>query len=79
MQPWNMRRKLKLVMQAKNYVKKHEGALQERFTQTHSIKNILARWNIYMIKVGPYLNFMVVIYNNSKCITHRNGSIIEEK
>ncbi|KAK4877203.1 hypothetical protein RN001_009709 [Aquatica leii] len=50
MQPWNMRRKLKLVMQAKSYVKRHEGALQQRFTQTHSLRNILARWNIYLIK-----------------------------
>ncbi|KAF5276476.1 hypothetical protein FQA39_LY06545 [Lamprigera yunnana] len=50
MQPWNMRKKLKLVMQAKSYVKRHEGALQERFTQTHSIKNMIARWNIYLVK-----------------------------
>lgn len=51
MQPWNMRRKLKLVMQAKSYVKRHEGALQERLTQSHSIKDMMARWNIYLIKV----------------------------
>lgn len=51
MQPWNMRRKLKLVMQAKNYVKRHEGALQERLTQSHSVKHVVARWNIYLIKV----------------------------
>ncbi|KAB0796732.1 hypothetical protein PPYR_10793 [Photinus pyralis] len=50
MQPWNMRKKLKLVMQAKSYVKRHEGALQERFTQTHSLNNMIARWNIYLIK-----------------------------
>ncbi|KAK5642603.1 hypothetical protein RI129_008770 [Pyrocoelia pectoralis] len=50
MQPWHMRKKLKLVMQAKSYVKRHEGALQERFTQTHSLQNMIARWNIYLIK-----------------------------
>lgn len=52
MQPWNMRKKLKLVVQAKNYVKRHEGALQERLTQSHSIRDIRARWNIYLIRVS---------------------------
>ncbi|RZC40970.1 hypothetical protein BDFB_008360, partial [Asbolus verrucosus] len=50
MQPWNMRKKLKLVVQAKNYIKKHEGALQERLAQSRSTKDMLARWNIYLIK-----------------------------
>lgn len=64
MQPWNMRKKVKLVMQAKNYVKKHEGELQDRFTKTHSIKNILARWNIYFVKVGNYEKCTFKIYLN---------------
>ncbi|XP_060519622.1 transmembrane channel-like protein [Cylas formicarius] len=50
MQPWNMRKKLKLVVQAKSYIKKHEGKLQERLAQSHSTKDMLARWNIYIIK-----------------------------
>lgn len=50
MQPWNMRKKIKLVEQAKAYIKKHEGALQERLAQSHSTKDMLARWNIYVIK-----------------------------
>lgn len=52
MQPWNMRRKLKLVQTAKAYIKKHEGALQERLAQSHSTKDMLARCNIYLVKVG---------------------------
>ncbi|KAK9743978.1 TMC domain [Popillia japonica] len=50
MQPWHMRKKIKLVMQAKNYIKRHEGVLQERLAQSHSTKDMLARWNIYLIK-----------------------------
>jgi hypothetical protein len=52
MQPWNMRKKLKLVIQAKTYIKKHEGALQERLAQSRSTRDMLARWNIYLIKVS---------------------------
>lgn len=51
MQPWNMRKKLKLVVQAKNYIKKHEGALQERLAQSRSTRDMLARWNIYILRV----------------------------
>ncbi|KYB28534.1 hypothetical protein TcasGA2_TC032516 [Tribolium castaneum] len=50
MQPWNMRKKLKLVVQAKAYIKQHEGALQERLAQSRSTRDMLARWNIYLIK-----------------------------
>lgn len=55
MQPWNMRKKLKLVMQAKAYIKKHEGVLQERLAQSHSTKDMLARWNILIIQAS-YIN-----------------------
>ncbi|XP_030757052.1 transmembrane channel-like protein 2, partial [Sitophilus oryzae] len=50
MQPWNMRKKLKLVLQAKAYIKKHEGQLQERLAQSHSTRDMLARYNIVLIK-----------------------------
>lgn len=53
MQPWNMRKKLRLVVQAKSYIKKHEGALQERLAQSRSTKDMLARWNIYLVQVKP--------------------------
>lgn len=52
MQPWNMRKKLRLVVQAKTYIKKHQGALQERLAQSHSTKDILARWNIILVQVS---------------------------
>lgn len=54
MQPWNMRKKLRLVVQAKSYIKKHEGQLQERLAQSHSTKDMLARWNIVLIKVSDW-------------------------
>ncbi|XP_056629914.1 transmembrane channel-like protein [Diorhabda sublineata] len=50
MQPWNMRKKIKLVIQAKAYIKKHEGVLQERLAQSHSTRDLLARWHILLIK-----------------------------
>lgn len=51
MQPWNMRKKLRLVVQAKTYIKKHQGALQERLAQSHSTRDILARWNLIFVQV----------------------------
>lgn len=50
-QPWSMRRKLKLVQQAKSYIKRHEGELQERLAQSRSTKDFLARFNILLVKV----------------------------
>ena len=50
-QPWAMRRKLRLVQQAKAYVKRHEGALQERLAQSKTTRDILASCNIILIKV----------------------------
>lgn len=52
MQPWGMRRKLRLVRQAKTYVKKHEGQLHERFANSHNTRDIMARFNLWMLKVG---------------------------
>lgn len=52
MQPWNMRKKLRLVVQAKSYIKRHEGALQERLAQSHSTRDMLARWNLFLLQVS---------------------------
>lgn len=52
-QPWPVRRKLKLVQQAKAYVKRHEGELQDRLKQSRSTRDILTRFNIVLIKVSP--------------------------
>ncbi|XP_053956242.1 transmembrane channel-like protein [Anastrepha ludens] len=48
LQPWPMRKKLKLVRQAKTYVARHEGALQERFAMSRSTKDLWARFTILM-------------------------------
>lgn len=50
-QPWPLRKKLKLVRQAKSYVRKHEGALQERLAQTRSTRDAIARASILLTKV----------------------------
>ncbi|XP_049885402.1 transmembrane channel-like protein [Pectinophora gossypiella] len=47
-QPLGMRRKLKLVHQAKAYIKRHEGQLQERLAQSKSTRDIYARFNILL-------------------------------
>nr|CAD7399071.1 unnamed protein product [Timema poppensis] len=54
-QPWGMRKKLRLVHQAKAFVKKHEGELQERLAQNKTTRDILARFNLLIIKRGQYL------------------------
>ncbi|KAJ9584620.1 hypothetical protein L9F63_021038, partial [Diploptera punctata] len=62
-QPWGMRRKLRLVQQAKSYVKRHEGELQERLAQSKTTRDILASFNIILLKKWQYIkrelaNFM---------------------
>lgn len=52
MQPWSMRRKLRLVRQAKAYVAKHEGALQERFAMSRSTSDFMARLRILLAAVS---------------------------
>lgn len=42
---------MKLVQQAKEYVKKHEGQLQERLAMSKSTRDILARFHILVVKV----------------------------
>ncbi|XP_065361939.1 transmembrane channel-like protein [Calliphora vicina] len=48
LQPWAIRKKLKLVRQAKTYVARHEGALQERFAMSRSTRDLWARFKIVM-------------------------------
>ena len=50
-QPWPLRKKLKLVRQAKAYVRRHEGALQERLAQSHNTRDVLAGASIFLNKV----------------------------
>jgi len=52
-QPWPLRRKIKLVRQAKAYVRQHEGALQERLAQSRSTKDAIVRISLFMTKVTP--------------------------
>jgi hypothetical protein len=54
-QPWVMHRKLRLVQQAKAYVKRHEGELQERLAQSKTTRDILASFNIILVKVNSFL------------------------
>lgn len=51
-QPWPLRRKIKLVRQAKAYIRRHEGALQERLAQSHSTKDVIARVSLFMTQVA---------------------------
>lgn len=51
-QPWPLRRKIKLVRQAKSYVRRHEGALQERLAHTRSTKDAIARVSLFATKVN---------------------------
>jgi hypothetical protein len=58
-QPWSIRRKMKLVQQAKEYVKKHEGQLQERLAMSKSTRDILARFNILVVKVIMAIKYII--------------------
>uniref|UniRef100_A0A1B0GNC2 Uncharacterized protein n=1 Tax=Phlebotomus papatasi TaxID=29031 RepID=A0A1B0GNC2_PHLPP len=46
LQAWSIRRKLRLVHQAKSYVAQHEGALQERFAMSRSTRDLFARFKL---------------------------------
>lgn len=54
-QPWEMPRKIKLIQQAKEYVKRHEGQLQERLAQSKSTKDIMARFRLILLRVDIIL------------------------
>ncbi|XP_055598956.1 transmembrane channel-like protein isoform X2 [Uranotaenia lowii] len=47
LEPWSMRRKLKLIKQAKSYITRHEGVLQEHFT-SRTAKSLLTQFNIFL-------------------------------
>lgn len=53
-QPWPLRRKIKLIRQAKIYIRRHEGVLQERLAQSRSTKDIIARLSLFITKVVSY-------------------------
>lgn len=53
-QPWPLRRKIKLIRQAKTYIRRHEGVLQERLAQSRSTKDIIARLSLFITKVVSY-------------------------
>lgn len=56
-QTWSMRRKLRLVRQAKSYVARHEGALQERYAQSMNTGAMWARFKLLLAAVsGSRLN-----------------------
>ncbi|KAF7988682.1 hypothetical protein HCN44_001255 [Aphidius gifuensis] len=59
-QPWPLRKKIKLVKQAKSYVRKHEGALQERLAQSKSTKDILTQVSIYLTNKWKYFKREIV-------------------
>ncbi|KYN41875.1 Transmembrane channel-like protein 3 [Trachymyrmex septentrionalis] len=53
-QPWPLRRKIKLIRQAKAYIRRHEGVLQERLAQSRNTKDIIARVSLFMTKKWQY-------------------------
>ncbi|OAD52417.1 Transmembrane channel-like protein 3 [Eufriesea mexicana] len=59
-QPWSLRRKIKLVRQAKSYVRRHEGVLQERLAQTRSTKDAIARVSLFITKKWQYCKREIV-------------------
>ena len=65
-QPWSMRRKLRLAQQAKAYVKRHEGELQERLAQGRTTKDMLAQGNIFLVKVILIVPFTSYLYLQKK-------------
>ncbi|XP_053994834.1 transmembrane channel-like protein, partial [Hylaeus volcanicus] len=59
-QPWPLRRKIRLVRQAKAYVRRHEGVLQERLAHTRSTKDAIARISLFTTKKWQYCRREIV-------------------
>lgn len=62
MQAWSMRRKLRLVRQAKEYVARHEGALQEKFAMSRSTRVMLTRLRILLTTVCYTFTQITLLY-----------------
>ncbi|RZF48510.1 hypothetical protein LSTR_LSTR011068 [Laodelphax striatellus] len=83
-QPWPMRKKIKLVKQAKKYVKRHEGELQERLAQSKTTKDMLACCDIIFVKewqfvkreLANFMNVMVPWELRIKEIESHFGSVV---
>ncbi|XP_015122093.1 transmembrane channel-like protein 3, partial [Diachasma alloeum] len=59
-QPWTLRKKMKLVRQAKSYIRRHEGALQVRLAQSRNTRDVLAQVSIFMNKKWQYFRREIV-------------------
>lgn len=78
-QPWPLRRKIRLVRQAKAYVRRHEGALQERLAQSRSTKDVIARISLFMTKVISVARAIHLINMQFKRNTARVQSIPKKR
>lgn len=63
-QSWSMRRKMRLVRQAKAYVARHEGALQERYAQSRNTRDLWARFKLLMAAVSDDEEATVIMFSN---------------
>ncbi|XP_023248331.1 transmembrane channel-like protein 2-A [Copidosoma floridanum] len=73
--PWPLCKKLRLIRQAKSYIRKHEGELQERLAQTRSTKDYVARTKLLFSKKWQYfkrevVNFKTVLVPWESTIKH---------
>ena len=56
-QPWDLGRKLRILRRAKAFVREHEGALQQRLSESRSAKDVFARGKQLITKVTKNLFF----------------------
>ncbi|XP_059472075.1 transmembrane channel-like protein isoform X2 [Neocloeon triangulifer] len=83
-QPWPMRRKMKLVRQAKGYIRRHEGALQERLAHSRNTRDLAARAQLLLLKFWQHLkrelanllNYLVPWESRIKEIESHFGSAV---
>ncbi|XP_049786229.1 transmembrane channel-like protein [Schistocerca cancellata] len=79
-QPWGMRRKLRLVKQAKAYVKQHEGELRERRTTRHLLSRchllVIKRWQHTRRELDNLMNALIPWELRIKQIESHFGSVV---
>ena len=54
-QPWPLGRKLRILRRAKQFVREHEGALQQRLAESRAARDVFARAQMFISKAKHFI------------------------
>ena len=78
-QPWDLGRKLRILRRAKAFVREHEGALQQRLSESRAAKDVFARGQQLIAKVKKVSHSSDILYSFKilNFLLSRDGAVIE--